>query len=85
MTALAVEGHLPERPLDSIMTAGNLFASFIFGTIGLAAFVYGKKAQLWKPMAIGVVLMVYPYFIADTVGMTLVGCALTAGLFVFRD
>ena len=37
-----------------------LFGSLLFGAIGLAVFVYGKKMVLWKPMVIGVVLMAYP-------------------------
>lgn len=67
------------------MTAENLLASMIFGAIGLGAWIYGKKSALWKPMAIGVVLMVYPYFIAETWQMVLIGAALTAALFIFRD
>ena len=67
------------------MTPGNLLASIIFSSIGLGAWIYGKRTGLWKPMAIGVVLMVYPYFIAETWQMMLIGGALTAALFVFRD
>ena len=67
------------------MTAGNLLASVIFSAIGLGAWIYGKKTALWKPMAIGVVLMVYPYFVTETWQMTLIGIVLTAALFVFRD
>jgi hypothetical protein len=67
------------------MTAENLLAGFIFSTVGLGAWIYGKKNGLWKPMIIGGTLMVYPYFITDTWPMVLVGCTLTASLFVFRD
>jgi len=42
----------------------NLLAGLIFGTIGLGAFSYGKKLELWQPRAIGVALMVYPYFVS---------------------
>ena len=38
-----------------------LFASMLFGAVGLGAFLYGKKMVLFKPMVIGVVLMAYPY------------------------
>jgi predicted phage tail protein len=67
------------------MTAENLLASIIFSSIGLGAWIYGKKTGNWKPMVIGVVLMVYPYFIAETWQMVLIGAVLTAALFVFRD
>ena len=62
-----------------------LFGSLLFGAIGLAAFIYGKRMVLWKPMVIGIVLMAYPYFIAQTWLLYSVGCVLCLGLYVFRD
>ena len=62
-----------------------LFASFLFGAIGLAGFIYGKKMVLWKPMAIGAALMTYPYFVAETWVIYAIGCALCLGLFIFRE
>ncbi|MBI3903190.1 MAG: hypothetical protein HY306_09680 [Nitrosomonadales bacterium] len=63
----------------------SLIASIVFGTIGFAAFVYGKRAMNWTPMAIGVALMVYPYFVGQGWPMYLVGVMLTVSLFVFRE
>ena len=62
-----------------------LFASLLFGAIGLGAFIYGKKMVLYKPMIIGFVLMIYPYFVPQTWLMYTIGCALCLGLYVFRD
>ncbi len=62
-----------------------LFAALIFSTIGFLAFRYGKKDMLWKPMAIGVALMVYPYFVSRTWLLYAIGCTLSVGLFIFRD
>ena len=62
-----------------------LFGSLLFGAIGLAAFIYGKRMVLYKPMVIGIVLMAYPYFVAQTWLLYAVGCALCQGLFVFRE
>jgi drug/metabolite transporter (DMT)-like permease len=62
-----------------------LFASIFFGAIGLGAFIYGKKMQRWKTLSLGVALMVFPYFISQTWLLYTVGCALCAGLFLFRD
>jgi hypothetical protein len=62
-----------------------LFASFTFGIIGLAAFIYGKKSLKWKPMIIGVALMVFPYAVNETWFLYAIGAALCAALFVFRD
>ena len=44
----------------------NILAGFIFGTIGWGAFMDGKRLDLWQPRAIGVGLMVYPYFITNS-------------------
>jgi hypothetical protein len=63
----------------------TLFGSLLFGAIGLAAFIYGKRMVLYKPMVIGIVLMAYPYFVAQTWLLYAVGCALCLGLFVFRE
>ncbi len=62
-----------------------LFGSFLFGAVGLAAFVYGKKLVLWKPMVIGVALMAFPYFLSRAWPVYAIGTALTALLFVLRD
>lgn len=43
----------------------NLLAGLIFGTIGWGAFMYGKRLDLPKMMGLGVVMMVYPYFITN--------------------
>jgi len=62
-----------------------LFAGFLFGLIGLAAFGYGKKNAKYRAMIIGVILMVYPYFIKNTIALYLVGIVLTGLLFYPRD
>ena len=43
----------------------NILAGLIFGTIGWGAFSYGRKLELWKPIAIGLTLMTYPYFFSN--------------------
>lgn len=63
----------------------NLFAGILFGSAGFAAFIYGKKSASWKPMVIGVALMVYPYFIEETWLLYATGVALCAAIFVWRD
>ena len=72
-------------------SAGGLMAGFswsgivgglIFSTIGFVAFVYGKKNSEFKPMAIGILLMAYPYFISNTVVLFLMGIVLTSALYI---
>ena len=72
------------KRLDFVNTA-SLIAGGIFSAIGLAAFIYGKKQSIIKPMLIGSVLMIYPYLITDTARVLVIGVVLTAALFIFHD
>jgi len=50
----------------------------VFGSVGLAYFVYGKKQQRFVPLLCGIALMAFPYFISDTVLLVIVGLLLSA-------
>jgi len=62
-----------------------LFASIVFSTIGLAAFLYGKKQALAPPLMIGVALMLAPYFLPGTVWLCSVSLALLGALYWLRN
>ena len=64
---------------------GQLVSGLLFGSIGFVAFMYGKRQASLKAMLIGVLLMVYPYFVSNTLASYAIGVALTAALFVVRD
>ncbi len=64
---------------------GALFAALLFGVIGFAAFMYGRKQARFSAMTIGVALMAYPYFVDRLWLLGCIGLALCAGLYVFRD
>ena len=70
---------------SGVFSAGSILAYIIFGAIGFVAFVYGKKNAFWRPMIIGIALMVYPYFFSGTLVIYLVGIALTAALYFWRE
>jgi hypothetical protein len=61
-----------------------LFGSLFFGAIGFGAFVYGRKMVQYKPMVIGVLLMVFPYFVPQTWLIYAIGCALCLVLYFSR-
>ncbi|MBF0571673.1 MAG: hypothetical protein HQL12_07335 [Candidatus Omnitrophica bacterium] len=63
----------------------NILGGIIFGIIGMCAFAYGKKEKCWRPMVIGIALMVYPYFIPNTIVFFITGIALTAALYFWRE
>ena len=62
-----------------------LLAGLIFGTIGWSSFSYGRKLELWKPKAIGVALMVYPYVLSQTWLVWGFGVALLVLLWFHHD
>ena len=66
------------------LSAANLIGGFVFGAIGFVAFIYGKRMNLWKPMFLGIALMVYPYFISNDLAMIAIGAIGTTCLFFLR-
>jgi hypothetical protein len=67
------------------LSFANLMAGMIFGSIGFVAFIYGKRMNVWRPMFLGLVLMVFPYFIGNTTWLFAMGIFGTALLFLFRN
>ena len=63
----------------------NIIGGIIFGGVGFIAFVYGKKMSSWRPMAIGIALIIYPYFVPNTTALYLIGIGLSACLYFFRE
>ena len=66
------------------MTTATLLWGVLFGSIGLGFFLYGKKQRAIVPLVCGLVLMVFPYFISNAVGLVLVGILLIATPYFFR-
>jgi hypothetical protein len=60
------------------METSALLWGLLFSSIGLALFIYGKKQRAVVPLICGLVLMIYPYFIPNTVAMVLIGVVLSA-------
>jgi len=55
-----------------------LFFVIFFSAVGMAYFVYGKKQSALIPLICGLLLMVYPYFVSDTLPMVGIGAVLSA-------
>jgi hypothetical protein len=68
-----------------MFSVSNLIGGFLFSGVGFVAFRYGKKMSLLWPMVIGVLLMVYPYFVGSTILLYGAGCALCAMLYFLRE
>lgn len=66
------------------LSVAVLIGGILFGGIGFAAFVYGKKQADAQSLILGIALMVYPFFVTQTILFYVIGTALTAALFLFR-
>lgn len=75
----------PTSGLIAGFSAWGLMGGLVFSGIGFVAFIYGKKNAEFKPMLMGILLMAYPYFIRGTIALYVVGIALTAALYFFRE
>jgi hypothetical protein len=48
----------------------------LFGSFGLGFFVYGKKQREVVPLVCGLALMIFPYFISNTILLVGIGVML---------
>ncbi len=64
----------------SLGSSSFLFASLIWGSIGMGFAIYGKRQRETAPLVGGVALMAISYFISSALLMSLVGVALVAGI-----
>ena len=59
-----------------LMDTSLLLWSLLFSSIGLGFFVYGKKQKAVVPLFCGLGLMIYPYFVSNTILLVAIGAAL---------
>jgi hypothetical protein len=64
------------------MNMPEILIGILFGGVGFAAFVYGKKEKSAKPMLIGAGLMVCPYLTRNLYLQLAIGAVLIALLFL---
>ncbi len=55
-----------------------MFASLLWGSVGLGYFIYGKKQAAWIPMVGGALMMGLSYFIESALLMSLICTAIMA-------
>ena len=68
-----------------VFSGANLIGGLLFGSIGFVAFIYGKRMNVWKPMFLGLVLMVFPYFVNNDLTLYAIGLGGTVALFFCRE
>lgn len=63
-------------------SVGWIFASLVVSAIGFVLLNYGRKMGRIPQVVVGVLLMVYPYFVPSLVPMVIVGAGLCVALWV---
>jgi hypothetical protein len=71
---------LPQR--NGMFNASFLFASLIWGSIGLGYFIYGRKQESWIPTIGGILMMALSYFIDSALLISVVCIAVIAAVYV---
>jgi hypothetical protein len=64
------------------VNANSLLASVLLGSVGMGFFMYGKKQRRAPHLAVGVALMVYPYFVSSVALMLIIGVVLVGLLYL---
>lgn len=65
-----------ERSPGTTLNESWLLWGLLFGSIGLGFFMYGRKQKAVAPLLCGLALMIFPYFVANTILLVAIGCAL---------
>jgi hypothetical protein len=60
------------------MNTSSLLWGLLFGSIGLGFFVYGRRQKVVVPLVCGVALMIFPYFVSNTLLLVTLGVVLIA-------
>ena len=55
-----------------------LLWGLLFSSVGAGYFLYGRKQARMVPLACGLLLMLYPYFVSSALAMIAIGIALMA-------
>jgi hypothetical protein len=64
-----------------MFNANFLFASLVWGSVGMGYFIFGKKQSSWPAMVGGLVMMVASYFVGSALLMSLISLAVIAAVY----
>jgi hypothetical protein len=64
------------------LDGGSLLASFVVSGIGFVLFEYGRRMRRPAQLGVGLVLLIFPYFVASVWAMLGIALLLIAALWV---
>jgi hypothetical protein len=66
------------------LDTSSLLWGLLFGSIGLGFLIYGRKQKAVVPLVCGLALMIFPYFISNTILLITMGVVLMAVPYFLR-
>jgi hypothetical protein len=63
----------------------ELLISLVIGTIGFAYFIYGKNTTEYVYIVVGLILMIYPYFIQNLTYTIVLGIIFCISPFIIKN
>lgn len=66
------------------MNESWLLWGLLFGSVGLGFFMYGRRQKAVVPLVCGLVLMIFPYFVSNTILLVAIGVVLIATPYFVR-
>lgn len=69
---------IPVRQARCAINTALLYWGLLFGSIGIGFFIFGKRQGKVVPLISGLMLIVFPYFVANTWLLVGIGSALIA-------
>jgi hypothetical protein len=67
--------------MSQMFNASFLFASLVWGSIGVGYFIYGKKQSSWPPLVGGIAMIAVSYLIGSALLMSLISIGLMAAVY----
>jgi uncharacterized membrane protein HdeD (DUF308 family) len=68
--------------VENLFDANFLFASLLWGSIGVGYFIYGKKQDAMMPMVGGILMIAISYLVSSWLLMSLLCIALMVAVFL---
>jgi len=69
---------------SSVSNETSILWGVLFGSIGVGYFVYGKRQRRGVPLVCGLGLMLFPYFVANTILLVVIGVMLAVTPYFLR-
>lgn len=65
-------------------STATIFWGLLFGAVGFAYFMYGRKQKMIVPLVCGLTLMLFPYFVSNVLWLVGIGAGVSALPYFYR-